>query len=78
MPSPRKYPPPDPPSDADAFVRMEYVERATGLTRHTIYREIRAGKFPRQRQLSPQTVGWSVAELNEWLRSRPTVDSEAA
>ncbi|WJS97864.1 helix-turn-helix transcriptional regulator [Novosphingobium humi] len=55
------------------FLRMPDVIRRTGMSRATVYRRIGAGEFPRQRQISPNVVGWLDHEITEWIISRPPV-----
>ncbi len=42
----------------------------TGLSRATICREINAGNFPKQLQLSPQRIGWLQREINDCKSER--------
>ncbi|MCC6954027.1 MAG: AlpA family phage regulatory protein [Deltaproteobacteria bacterium] len=42
----------------------------TGLSRMTIERLERSGKFPRRLQLSTGRVGWLREDVEEWLASR--------
>ena len=57
--------------------RFPSIHKATGLSRTTIWRLERAGLFPRRRQLSPNTVGWPRAEIEEWLATRSLVSISA-
>ncbi len=53
------------------ILRRWHVEGVTGLSRSTIYAEIKAGRFPKQIQLtSKRSVGWIAAEVQEYLQSR--------
>jgi prophage regulatory protein len=53
------------------FLRIRQVIQATGLSRMTIYRLELAGKFPKRRQLSENSVAWLESEISEWIDSRP-------
>jgi prophage regulatory protein len=55
------------------FLRIRQVMQATGLSRMTIYRLELAGKFPKRRQLSENSVAWLEADVTEWIDSRPVV-----
>ena len=55
------------------ILKLPQVERITSLSKPTIYRLIRQDRFPRQLQLSDQSVGWRKDEIEEWLSSRPRV-----
>lgn len=64
-----------PPSNSNTthnerILRRHEVEARTGLTRSPLYRLIAAGDFPRQRRLSPSTVGWLESEVSAWISGR--------
>ncbi len=44
---------------------------ATGKSRITIWRDVKAGTFPAPIELGPNSVGWYEDEINDWLASRP-------
>jgi len=52
------------------FLRRREVERVTGLTRTTIYRQIAAGAFPKPIKIGVKASGWSEAEIAEWQKKR--------
>jgi predicted DNA-binding transcriptional regulator AlpA len=52
--------------------------QATGLSRITIYRLELAGKFPKRRKLSENSVAWLEADISEWIDSRPFARLRAA
>ena len=54
----------------ERILRRHEVEHRTGLPRSSLYRMIAAGNFPRQRQLSPSSVGWLESEVSQWINSR--------
>lgn len=47
---------------------------ATTLSMSTIEEEIRQGRFPKARQLSPGRTGYLCREVDEWAESRPIAD----
>lgn len=51
----------------ERYLREEQVLEVTTLSHATLWREIKAGRFPRQVRLSPGRVGWRVSEINSWL-----------
>jgi len=55
--------------------KKEVVE-ITGLSPVTIWRRIRAGDFPKPRQLTPNRIGWMESEIVEWRDSRPVGQCE--
>lgn len=55
------------------LLRQEEVERRTGLSRTTIWRRERAGRFPRRVKLGDNSVAWREEEIEDWIASRPRV-----
>jgi prophage regulatory protein len=53
------------------FLRIRQVMQVTGLSRMTIYRLELAGKFPKRRQLSENSVAWLESDITVWAESRP-------
>ena len=58
------------PLGEQTILRLREVSRRTGLSRSTIYAAVAAGKFPRQLRLTVRCVGWSAAEISDWLEER--------
>ena len=54
--------------DSDRIVRIEEVCRLVGLSRSTIWREEKAGRFPKRIKISRQAVGWRLKDIQDWLR----------
>jgi prophage regulatory protein len=52
------------------FLRRREVERVTGLTRATIYRQIAAGAFPKPIKIGKKASGWLEAEIADWQKRR--------
>lgn len=53
--------------DIERYLREEQVLEVTTLSHATLWREIKAKRFPQQVRLSPGRVGWKVSEINRWL-----------
>ena len=51
-------------------LRLRDVENATGLSRSTIYRHMKAGKFPKPRRTCGRTVRWLSKDIEAWLDRR--------
>lgn len=51
----------------EGYLREEQVLEVTTLSHATLWREIKAGRFPRQVRLSPGRVGWRASDLRLWL-----------
>jgi len=62
--------PPSNTTHSERILRRHEVELRTGLPRSSLYRLIAAGEFPRQRRLSPSTVGWLESEISTWISGR--------
>ncbi len=57
----------------DFYVRWPAVQEVAALSRVTVWRMEREGKFPRRRQLSANSVGWLKSEVDAWVDSRKQV-----
>ncbi len=53
------------------ILRTHDVLELTGLSRTTIWRLERGGRFPTRFRLSENSVGWDKDEVLEWIKSRP-------
>ena len=56
---------------ADLIYTKDELPGVVKLSTTTIEAEIREGRFPKPRQLSPHRVGWLAREVHEWLETRP-------
>ncbi|MGE0054500.1 MAG: helix-turn-helix transcriptional regulator [Hyphomicrobium sp.] len=56
----------------DRFISRTEVRELTGLSPTTLWREIRAGRFPAPVALSPNRKAFRVSDVAKWMRSRPT------
>lgn len=63
----------------DALIlRRNAVEKLTGLSRSAIYAEMKAGRFPKQVQLtSKRSVGWIASEIYSHIEARIAVSRNA-
>ena len=52
------------------FIRLPEVLARTGLSPATIYRQIKAGRFPAQVTLGIRAVGWIESEIDDWIEAR--------
>ncbi len=55
------------------LLRFTDVREAVKLSRTTIWRLEREGKFPARRQLGANSVAWVRKEIDEFIQSRPIV-----
>lgn len=61
---------PSPSGSVDRFLTKSDLRRITGLSDATIWREYRAGRFPRPHQLTKKRIGWLEGEVQAWIRER--------
>ena len=59
--------------DDNEILRKSAVIKLTGRSAVTLWRDVRAGRFPAPLQLGPNAIGWRGRDINEWLASRPRV-----
>ena len=57
-------------ADGRRLLRMPEVLERTGVSKATIYRLIRAGKFPKPVDLGVRAVGWDAHSIDEWIDAR--------
>ncbi len=58
----------------DRYIRKPEAARITGLSEVTLWRLEREGKFCQRRQLSKNSVGYLLSEVNAWMEARPVSD----
>lgn len=54
----------------DGLLTLKEVEKLITLSCSSIYRLIRAGKFPPQLHLGPNRVAWRHSDIARWLSDR--------
>jgi prophage regulatory protein len=59
------------------ILRIAAVSKQTGLSRRTIYNEIKAGRFPRPVQMTARCVGWTDVEIDAYVEERVRARDEA-
>jgi len=52
----------------DRMVRLPEVMEITGLSRSSIYLAVSKGKFPAQIKLGVRSTGWSLAQIDAWVK----------
>ena len=75
VPPPVAAPPARPNSESAApvaprFLRFKEVGVMCGLSRTTIWRLQREGKFPERRRIGPHAVRWLAKDVEHWINSR--------
>lgn len=61
----------------DSFLRWHDIHATTKLSRSTIWRLERAGKFPTRHLIGTKAVGWRKREVDAWLESRPHAKAQS-
>ena len=59
------------------LLKRREVEKATRLSRATLYRLMSSGKFPRPVCLGARSVAWREDEVAAWIESRPASNSQS-
>ena len=60
----------------DRLLTRSEVETRCGIARSTIYRLMRAGRFPEPVRVGPRAVRWPEHELDAWIADRPRATDE--
>jgi prophage regulatory protein len=55
----------------DRFLREPEVAAMTSLSRAERFKREARSEFPRRVKLGERAVGWSLLEVEEWMRTRP-------
>ena len=57
--------------ESERLLPLAEVLEATGLSRSTIYSEMRKGRFPVARKIGLKSVRWRASEIDEWIAGLP-------
>lgn len=57
-------------NEMKVFIRMPAVIAATGLSRSTILRAVKAGSFPAPIDIGPHAVAWDSGAVAQWQLDR--------
>ena len=60
----------------ERLLRRREVEELTGLSRASIYRLMRSGRFPASVKVSDTAVRWRARDITAWMETRPVAASE--
>ena len=56
------------------LLRIAAVVDKTGLSKRTIYRWMKQGKFPAQFSLgNSRIVAWNLAHIEKWIQQQPQI-----
>jgi len=59
--------------DNDIFIPQKKVVDMTSLSATTIWREIKAKRFPQNYKIGPNRVAWRKSEILNWISERMEV-----
>jgi prophage regulatory protein len=54
------------------FLSKSEVLKRIPVTGPTLWAWVRAGKFPKPRDISPNKTVWLQSDVDDWIRSQPT------
>ena len=60
----------EPINTTERIIRSNEVLELTSLSRSTLHRYEKYGKFPKRIKLGARNVGWKFSEVQEWIRNR--------
>ncbi|QXE84892.1 AlpA family phage regulatory protein [Geomonas nitrogeniifigens] len=61
----------------DKLIRRRQLLELIGMSHTTQWRLERAGRFPARVRIGAGSVGWHLAEVEEWVRERERVQGGA-
>lgn len=64
--------------NADRIIRPKEATIITGRSLASLWRDEKAGTFPRRIQIGANSVGYRLSEITAWLESRQVVTPENA
>jgi prophage regulatory protein len=64
-------------TEQTVILRLPELRKRIGLSRSSVYSLVRQGRFPRPIPLSARAVGWSQAEVEQWIAERAAERSKA-
>jgi prophage regulatory protein len=60
-----------------SLIRLPQVRALTGLSRSSIYRLEKLGRFVPRIRLSERATAWRLEEIHAWIEARPQVQNPA-
>jgi prophage regulatory protein len=61
----------------DRILRLAEVLAVTGLSKSSLYRAVREGRFPRPVELGERLRGWRASEVYQWIADLPSTGHES-
>ncbi len=66
-------------SQKSQFLKSKIVEEITGLSRTSLWRQVRAGTFPQKTKIGPNGWRWHIEDIEAWIercRDLSKIDAE--
>ena len=60
------------------IIRTEDLTRRLGLSRATIFRNVKAVRFPAPIKISQRAIGWRIDEVEAWIAARAATSKDQA
>jgi len=64
-------------NDTDALIDVSEVSRIAGISRTEVWRQVKAGTFPKPTRLGTRCTRYSLCEVSDWVKQR-LAEREAA
>lgn len=61
------------PTNQETILRFPQVKSIVQMSRATVFRMEREGKFPQRVHVGKRGVGWKVSEITAWVEACPRV-----
>ena len=58
------------------IIRTEDLTRRLGLSRATIFRNVKAGRFPAQIKISQRAIGWRIDDVEAWIAAQAATSKD--
>ena len=52
------------------FIRLSDLVKFIPFGKATVYRKVKAGKFPKPKKLSERITAWAVEDIREWIAAQ--------
>ncbi|MBT5384027.1 MAG: AlpA family phage regulatory protein [Kordiimonadaceae bacterium] len=54
----------------DVLIPQKKVVEMTSLSSTTIWREMNAGRFPKNIKIGPNRVAWLISDIDNWIATK--------